>query len=258
MGAISAILLILALLGSFLSTFYMASLAHAFISRERRGARRQDTQLLQTTRERITSFAPISKLADNVSKKRRAEEFERGLPDVLRLLCTALESGASLTMALRYAAENCDEPLASELKKTVWDLEAGQGFDEAIENLRRRTGGAEFSYLAICMEIQHSSGGSLSEILNSTAEMLKQSAELKEDLRTKTTQGRMSSRIVAMMPFVLLAILSVFSPGYLSVFFESALGVLLFALALVLEAAGVVLVWRALRIDFSVDLEGGR
>ena len=258
MGTISAALLALALLACFYSVFCVSSRAYMCFARSRSERHRKGTSLRQTIKNGVMGFAPFATIVDRLSRKKRSEEFERELPEVLRLLCTALESGASLTMALRYAADNCDEPLASELKRTVWDLEAGQGFDEAIENLRKRTGGAEFSYLAICMEIQHSSGGSLREILNSTAGMLKQSAELKEDLRTKTTQGRLSSRIVALMPFALLAILSLFSPGYLSIFFESALGILLFALALVLEAAGVVLVWRALKIDFSVDLEGGR
>lgn len=258
MGAISAALLVLALLTCFYCAFCIASRMYMRFVHDKTERHRKRSSLRQAAKDRIMGFAPLAKTVDKLSSKRRAEEFERDLPEVLRLLCTALESGASLTMALRYAADNCDEPLASELKRTVWDLEAGQGFDEAIENLRGRTGGAEFSYLAICMEIQHSSGGSLREILNSTAEMLKQSAELKEDLRTKTTQGRLSSKIVALMPFALLAILSLFSPGYLSVFFESALGILLFVLALVLEAAGVMLVWRALKIDFSVDLEGGR
>lgn len=258
MGPISAALLILALLACFYSVFCITSRIYARCARKRAMGRDGHDSIRRSVKESVLGIAPFAAFAERLSRKRRAEEFERGLPEVLRLLCTALESGASLTMALRYAAENCDEPLAGELKRTVWDLEAGQGFDDAIDNLRNRTGGAEFSYLAICMEIQHSSGGSLREILNSTAEMLKQSADLKEDLRTKTTQGRMSSKIVAIMPFALLAILSLFSPGYLSCFFESALGVLLFALALVLEAAGVVLVWRALKIDFSVDIEGGR
>ena len=86
--------------------------------------------------------------------------------------------------------------------------------------------------------------------------LLQQSAELKEELRTKTAQGRLSSRIVALVPFVLLGILSIFSPGYLVEFLSSPLGICLFALAMLLEVAGVLLVRRALAIDFTVDLEG--
>lgn len=211
--------------------------------------------LLKEMQERLLRVAPLASVLEKTRERKRTDEYQRIMPEVLRLLCIALESGASLVMALRYAANNCDEPLASELKRTVWDLEAGQGFDEALEKLRARMGGAEFAYLAVAMEVQHQSGGSLSTILESVSALLQQTTELREDLRTKTAQGRLSSRIVAIMPFALLAILSVFSPGYLTGFLSSPMGICLFALALLFECTGVVLVRRALTVDFTVDLE---
>ena len=58
-----------------------------------------------------------------------------------------------------------------------------------------------------------------------------------------------------LLGFALLGILSVFSPGYLTGFLASPLGICLFALAMLLEATGILLVRRALAIDFTVDLE---
>ena len=255
MAPISAVLLGLALASSFFCMQKTTLFALEWMDIRTQRKPNDVRSLANTVRERLTALYPVSLLWEKATSKKRADEFERGLPEVLRLLCIALESGSSLVMALRYAADNCDEPLSSELKRTVWDIEAGQGFDEAMKKLRRRTGGAEFAYLAVAMEIQHTSGGSLTDILASVSEMLQQSADLKEELQTKTTQGRLSSRIVAIMPFALLVILSVFSPGYLGAFFESAFGIFLLALALLLEIAGVVLVRRSLAIDFSVDIE---
>ena len=254
MGAISALLL----LGSIIATFSCVHKAVLLLMPGRPGAKLAHVDkrlLLEDAKARIASTKLLAPVFGKARERRYAEELEKGMPEVLRLLCIALESGSSLIMALRYAADNCDEPLAGELKRTIWDLEAGQGFDEALEKLRARTGGSEFAYLAVAMEIQHQSGGSLTSILESVSALLQQSAELKEDLRTKTAQGRLSSRIVALMPFALLGILSIFSPGYLVEFLGSPLGVCLFVLAILLEVAGVFLVRRALAIDFTVDLE---
>lgn len=254
MGAISAALL----LGSLIATFACIHKTTLLVMHARPGAElaHVDKQLLlEDAKNRITSTKLLAPVLGKARERRRVEELHKGMPEVLRLLCIALESGSSLVMALRYAADNCEEPLADELKRTVWDLEAGQGFNEALEKLRARTGGSEFAYLAVAMEIQHQSGGSLTGILESVSTLLQQSAELKEDLRTKTAQGRLSSRIVALVPFVLLGILSIFSPGYLVEFLSSPLGICLFVLAILLEVAGVLLVRRALAIDFTVDLE---
>lgn len=255
MAAISAILLTCALGASFACAYGVARAASTTSGLRQALSATQVRLVAERVRDHALSRGPIAAACARTRERRHAEELQRGMPEVLRLLCTALESGASLVMALRYAAENCDEPLAGELKRTVWDLEAGQGFDEALEKLRMRTGGSEFAYLAVAMEIQHQSGGSLTDVLESVAGLLQQTAELKDELRTKTSQGRLSSRIVTVMPFVLLALLSLLSPGYLANFLGSPLGICLFVLALMFEAVGILLVRRALAIDFAVDLE---
>lgn len=254
MGAISAALLFASLIATFLCVRKAVPLL-AYLRRALPLAHVDRRLVLEDAKSRIASTGLLAPILGKAREKKRAEELQKGMPELLRLLCIALDSGSSLVMALRYAADNCDEPLAGELKRTVWDLESGQGFDEALEKLRARTGGSEFAYLAVAMEIQHQSGGSLTTILQNVSTLLQQAAELKEDLRTKTAQGRLSSRIVALMPFALLGILSVFSPGYLTGFLASPLGICLFALAMLLEATGILLVRRALAIDFTVDLE---
>ena len=75
---------------------------------------------------------------------------------------------------------------------------------------------------------------------------------------TKTTQGRLSARIVAWMPLALAALITVLSPGYFGAFVSSPLGVALLVTALLLEAAGVLLVKKALAVDLSAAPgEGG-
>ena len=201
-----------------------------------------------------TARGPLARLSGHFARsaeRKRQEELRAGMPEMLRLMCIALDSGCSLSQALSHAARNCTGPLASELERAVWDMEAGQGFDEAMEKLRCRTGGPEFSYLSVALEIQHQTGSSLSEVLASVSQSLADVAELEESLATCTAQGRLSAKVVSIMPFALLAVLSLISPGYVSAFFESALGIVMLAVAVLLEAAGVLLVRRALAVDVS-------
>lgn len=255
MGAISAVVLLCCLALSFFCAYLGTSLVFEPGLLRMAPSRARIRAAAQDARSAMLSIPLVARIASKAQEKRRIDDLQHEMPEVLRLLCIALESGSSLPAALRYAAQNSNGVLAAELDKTVWDLEAGHGFDEALERLRERTGGSEFAFLAVAMEIQHRSGGSLSDILNNVSTLLKQTSELKDDLRTKTAQGRLSSRIVSLMPFALLVILSLFSPGYLSGFLSSPLGICLFVFALLLEILGCVLVRRALAVDFSVDLE---
>ena len=91
----------------------------------------------------------------------------------------------------------------------------------------------------------------MAAVLESVSSMLQQNAEIEEELATKTTQAQLSAKVVALMPLVVLALLSVVSPGYLGRFFESSAGVALLLMAVVLELVGVVLVRQSLDIGLE-------
>jgi len=56
------------------------------------------------------------------------------------------------------------------------------------------------------------------------------------------------------MPLILLAVLSLFSGNYVSEFFSSPVGVVMFVFALLLELLGILLVRRSLAIDLASGL----
>lgn len=207
--------------------------------------------LEQKVFELLAHVPKIDKAMRSMRNQRLKRELKSSLPQAMRLLCISLDSSGSLQQALEYAAENSSGVIAKELRRAVWDIKAGRSFDEAMEGLRSRTGKSEFTCLVIAMEIQHRCGGTLGQILASVSEMLQQSAELEEDLITKTTQAKLSARVVALMPLVVLALISLVSPGYLGQFFESASGFALLVLAVLMELAGVALVKRSMAVDLG-------
>lgn len=256
MAPLGACLLLMAIIASFVC-FSVATRALFRWASGHHGKTKAKGALGEGLGRKMRSLPVVRERVERAERRKREALLKRQMPDALRLLCIALDAGSSLVKALAYAAENVDEPLASELKRTVWDLEAGQGFDEAMSHLRERTGGSEFSYLAVAMEIQHQSGGSLSDVLQTISGSLRKSAELGESLRTQTTQGRLSARVVAAIPVAIVLLFSLFSPGYLASFVSSPLGAVLLVLAVALELVGVFWVRKSLDVDLSAHVGGG-
>lgn len=115
MGAISAVLL----LGSLIATFTCIYKTMLLVMSTLPGAKlaHVDKQLLlENAKDRVSSAKLLAPVLGKAHERKRVEELQKGMPEVLRLLCIALESGSSLVMALRYAADNCDDPLAGELQ----------------------------------------------------------------------------------------------------------------------------------------------
>lgn len=256
MAPISALLLVTALVAALAAGTAGAGALLGLGRPSAQGARRALGRAADALVGLAGSVPLLRRSLDRRRAARRDLLYREQMPDALRLLCVALDAGSSLVKALEYAAENAEEPLAQELRRTVWDLQVGQGFDEAMAHLRERTGGAEFAYLAVAMEVQHRSGGSLADVLGTISASLRGSAELAESLRTQTAQGRLSARIVAAMPVAILGAFSMFAPSYLAMFVSGPLGIALLALAIALELCGVAWVRRSLSLDLSSHLGG--
>ena len=76
-------------------------------------------------------------IVDQRAKKRR-EQVERGLPDLIDLLVVTLEAGLSFPQSLRLAATKIKEPLSSEVRLTLQEQNMGLTLVEALENFLGR------------------------------------------------------------------------------------------------------------------------
>ncbi len=76
-------------------------------------------------------------VVDSRARKRR-DQVERGLPDLIDLLVVTLEAGLSFPQSLRLAAGKIKEPLSSEVRLTLQEQNMGLTLVEALENLLAR------------------------------------------------------------------------------------------------------------------------
>ena len=87
------------------------------------------------------------------------------------------------------------------------------------------------------------------QVLQATTETVKGELALRRSLRVQTAQAKLSARVVAVMPFILVSAFSLASPDFLMPFFQSVQGYALLALAILMQVAGIVLVRRALSVE---------
>jgi tight adherence protein B len=173
------------------------------------------------------------------------------LPDAMHGLGICALSGLTLAQAFERTAEGLRPPLSDEFAQVAFDLQAGKDTDAALEALSRRVPLSEMAYLVVALSVQKRTGGSLKTLLDRSAQATAAASDLRRTLRVQTAQARLSAWIVTLMPLAILAIISCASPGYLSAFFGSSLGCLLFFSALIMEAVGVCLIRHILGLKIT-------
>jgi tight adherence protein B len=185
----------------------------------------------------------------SVETDRRMQRMREQLPDALQCLGFCFLAGCSLLQALEQTADETPEPLRWELVQTADDIQSGIGVKGALAALERRNNLPEISFLAVALEIQHQTGGSLKDLLESAADSVRSAVDLRRQLQVQTAQVRLSYKIVALMPIFLVTALSLSVDGYLTTLTGSFHGVLILATAVSMELAGIMIIRKTLGID---------
>ena len=190
------------------------------------------------------SFAACSSARDKATSALRAE-----IPDALRSMAVCSKAGLSLQQTLEQTASETHGQLRGLFESAARRLSTGEPPEEALSVLRGRKGLSELAFVAVALDVQHQCGGSLATVLESACDTVEGELELERTLKVQTAQAKLSARIVTLMPFLLLAVFTLLSPDFLSPFFSSVAGMVLLAVALAMQGAGVLVVRRLLKVE---------
>lgn len=179
---------------------------------------------------------------------RRREGVRDAVPDVLRSMGTCFEAGLSLQQTLSQVASETSGPLRTVFAHAAHVLEAGGSAEQALEDVKRGSGASELAFVAVALDVQHQTGGSMRQVLDAARDSVEGELALKRSLKVQTAQARLSAQVVSIMPFALVAVFSLVSEDFLAPFFASPAGFALLGLALGMQAAGVGMVRRVLAV----------
>lgn len=180
---------------------------------------------------------------------RRALAMREEVPEAIRSMSVCFRTGLSLPQALMQTGSEVQGPLGGLFCTAARRLEMGSSPNEALAVLRDGGNVPELSFVAVALDVQHQSGGSLAAVLEAACCSVEDELGLLKSLRVQTAQAKLSAQIVTMMPFVLIALFSLVSEGFLDPFFGSLMGMVLLGAALAMQFAGVMLVRRMLQVD---------
>ena len=183
------------------------------------------------------------------ARDRRAEAARDAVPEALESMSACFGSGFTLLQTMKQVAHDVGGPLGESFGRSAHILETGGGAGEALEALRSGDTAAELAFVAVALDVQHETGGAMRQVLDAAADTVKGELALRRSLRVQTAQAKLSARVVAVMPLLLVAAFSLISPDFLSPFFESPFGYVLLGIAIAMQVAGVILVRRALAVD---------
>jgi tight adherence protein B len=179
----------------------------------------------------------------------RRHKLEAQMIEMLQMIASGLRAGFGLIQALEGSADQLPAPLSIEIRRTLRDISVGSSVEDALEALNARVGSSDFDIVITAILIQRAVGGNLAEILDNVAHTMRERERIRGEIRTLTSQQRLTGYVIAGIPFGLGAMFYVVSPEFTSLLFTEDLGRFMLIGALVLEAMGFLVIQKIVNIE---------
>lgn len=182
-------------------------------------------------------------------KATRLHKMEEQLVELLQMLSSGLRAGFGLLQALESAAEQTPVPLQIEIRRTLRDTAMGASVEQALSSLNERVGSSDFDIVITAILIQRSVGGNLAEILDNVAHTMRERTRIRGEIRTLTSQQRMTGYVIGGIPIGLFLIFMVINPEFTSLLFTDKLGRMMLGGAAVSETLGFLVIQKIVNIE---------
>jgi len=157
-------------------------------------------------------------------RRRRQSVFLNDFADAIDVMVRGLKAGLPVSDAMKVIAAESGPPVGPEFLEVVEGQRVGIAIDQGVERMYDRMPLAEVNFLGIVMAIQSKTGGNLSEALNNLSKVLRDRKKMKAKIRAVSQEAKSSAAIIGSLPFIIMGVLTLMNPGYLSPLFNTTTG----------------------------------
>jgi Flp pilus assembly protein TadB len=185
------------------------------------------------------------------AQARYRRRFLDVFPDALDLVRRAVKSGLPVNEALAVAGKEIADPVGSELRRAMEQVQIGVHMNDALQETADRIRVPDFRFLVVALVLQQRTGGSLAETLGNLSGVLRARKALRQKARALTAEAKASAGVLAILPFVVGGLMFVINHDLAMSLVDDSRGRFMVGVAALSLAGGLtamyVIVRRALR-----------
>jgi len=181
--------------------------------------------------------------------KWRQAKMNTQLVEMLGLVANSLRSGYGLLQGFEFASRQLAPPLGTEIKRMLQETSLGVHADVALQSLGERVSSPDMEMVITAITVQRTVGGNLAQLLDGVSYTMRERERIRGDIKTLTSQQRMTGIIIGALPIFLGLLFFFINPDYMGVLFNETVGRVFIAVAVGLEVLGIVTIRAILALD---------
>ena len=194
----------------------------------------------------MSYFAP--RLFIIYRKAQRLLIIDNQLVDALTLMSNALKSGMNLQQSFEMVVKELKPPITDEFGRVVKEIQLGRLTDDALRNLAARVPLPDLRLAVESILTLRETGGNLTETFQVIATTIVERKKVEGKIKAMTAQGMTQGIAMCLMPIFFLFLFSLIDPSYTRPMFQTPLGLVMLVVMLLLEAAGLGMMFKIVKI----------
>ena len=195
----------------------------------------------------LVAFAP--RYFVNRAWEKRRKKVDEQLPAAVTQMANGVGSGMTLVQAIDRLAERSPDPIRTEFRIISNQWKMGADLIQSIEEAKRRLELPNFSLFSSALSINQQMGGNVVTTLDRLGSSLESIHEMQQEIMSATAEGRMSIKVLAAAPAIMLFLIAFIDFGAVVLVFTEPFGRILLGIAGLLTAAGVLWAWKIVNAD---------
>jgi tight adherence protein B len=210
------------------------------------------------------ALGPLSVVILKERKKqitlKNKNKLEKQFKDMLISVSDGLKTGYALENAIKESYKDMrsvygeKSNICVELRMLISRINLNVGCEKAVNEFAERLDLKNARTFAQMVMVAKRTGGNLSEIIKNVTEDIVLKEETREEINAAVSEKRNEQRIMTVIPLLIIIYVTVSSPGFFDVMYESVMGKLIMTFCIVLYITAYV--WGE-RIVNTIE-EGGR
>lgn len=177
-------------------------------------------------------------------------QIERQFEQAAEQMAMVLKSGGSMQSAVEKAAQEAGYPLKKELELMSAQMKLNVPAAEVFKRAMNRIPVPELDMLVIISSLQQSGMAvNTAAALERIQEGIRARRSFREQISAMTAEGRLTSKIIAVLPFVVLGFMRKIMPSFVEPLFNTTWGLALLVLSVITIFGGLYWIGILIKID---------
>jgi tight adherence protein B len=168
-------------------------------------------------------------------RERRMRAYREALADAVDIIREAFGVTPNVQFGIKAVAEDGPPALREDFCEILTLLHQGANLEEATEMVARRRNDQFFNTVREALMLRESEGGSVREVLNSIAGLVREQGRIFRKMVAQQTQARLEATVVCVAPIGLFVLVKLTMPEYAGPFYATTAGQLVLVVVAVLD-----------------------